>query len=106
MYPHERSLVADKKSEKFVLLGINNDSSRYKLRAAIEREKLTWPVIWQGQSRHVDIKWNVNAWPTIYVIDAKGIIRAEGPRGDVLTQWVDSLLDELKRGKPPAKKKK
>jgi hypothetical protein len=36
----------------------------------------------------------VRGWPTIYVIDKKGVIRQIGPRGEQLTKAVKELLKE------------
>ena len=48
MYPHERSLVETMKSEPFALVGVNSEASVEKLRAAMEREKITWPSFFDG----------------------------------------------------------
>ena len=104
MYPHERSLVEAKRKSKFTLLGIDSDSSPAVLRAAMEREKITWPVIFGGAGGgHLAAKWGVHSWPTIFVVDAKGVIRAKDLREERLTAKVDELLAEIE--KPPSKKK-
>lgn len=96
MYPHERSLVKRMKGKPFVLLGINSDS-RARLRATIKREHITWRSWWDGGSTAGPIasKWNVIGWPTLYLIDAKGIIRHKsgGLRGvETWDRWVDQLV--------------
>jgi len=99
MYPHERSLVEDMKSEKFTLLGINSDSSPARLKAAMQREKLTWPILFDngGTDGPVATRWNVNGWPTIYVLDASGVIRYIGPRDEQLSDAVRLLVAEAKK---------
>ena len=37
----------------------------------------------------------MRGWPTIYVLDAKGVIRYKGLRGDELDKAVDELLKEM-----------
>jgi hypothetical protein len=37
----------------------------------------------------------VHGWPTIYVLDAKGVIRHKGVRGEAMDKAVDGLLAEL-----------
>jgi peroxiredoxin len=98
MYPHERSLVKRLAEEKFTLLGINSDESPEKYAAAAKREDLTWPVMFDGGSTNGPIatKWGVRGWPTIYVIDAKGVIRFRDVRGDQMDAAVDQLLAEAK----------
>jgi peroxiredoxin len=96
MYPHERSLVERMKDKPFVLLGINSDPKE-KLKAALEREKITWPSFWDGGSTGGPIAsaWGVQAWPTIYILDAKGVIRYQGLRGEEMDEAVEKLLKEI-----------
>ncbi len=97
MYPHERSLVKRLEGKPFVLLGINSDKTRDEVKQAIAKEQLTWRSWWDGGTRRGSIatSYNVRAWPTIYVIDAKGIIRYFNVRGEELDRAVDTLLAEM-----------
>jgi peroxiredoxin len=99
MYPHERSLVDEMKGEKFTLFGVNSDSTPTRVKAVIKREKMTWPVLFDngGSDGPVATKWGVRAWPTIYVIDAKGVIRFIGPRDEALSRAVKQLVAEAKK---------
>jgi peroxiredoxin len=96
MYPHERSLVERLKNAKFTLLGINSEDTPQAARAAFEREKTTWPVIFDGGSTQgpVATKWGVRGWPTTYVLDAKGIIRYTDVRDEEMDAAVNALLVE------------
>ncbi len=40
-------------------------------------------------------KWAVSGWPTIYVLDAKGVIRYKNVRGEAMDEAVDALMKEL-----------
>ena len=93
MYPHERSLVARLNDKPFVILGINSDPKE-NLKKAIEREKMTWRSWWDGGNPNGPIasKWNVSGWPTVYVLDHKGVIRYKEAE---LDEAVDTLLKEL-----------
>lgn len=99
MYPHERSLVKRLQGEPFALVGVNSDRDLGKLRARMEEEHITWPSFWngpEGTRGPISTRWNVTGWPTIYVIDAKGVIRAKNLRGEPLDKMVDDLLVEMK----------
>jgi len=98
MYPHERSLVARLKDESFTILGVNSDPAD-KYRTAIERENITWPSFWDGGTTGGPIAtdWGVTGWPTVYVIDHEGIIRASGHSLD--EELVDQLIAEMKNGR-------
>jgi hypothetical protein len=77
MYPHERSLVKKHADKPFVILGVNSDRDRTALKKNIINEELPWRSFWDGGTVHGPIAtaWKVNAWPTIFVVDAKGVIR-------------------------------
>jgi len=96
MYPHERSLVKRLADQPFALLGVNSDTDREKLKETMREEEITWRSFWNGGSTNgpISTRWNVTGWPTIYVIDAKGIIRHRDVRGDALDAAIDALLAE------------
>ena len=96
MYPHERSLV-EKHSGKFAIVGINSDDSRETLLGAMKDNDLTWSSFFDGGGTGGPIatKWGVRGWPTIYVLDHKGVIRAKGVRGPALEKWIDDLVEEM-----------
>lgn len=98
MYPHERSLVKRLQGEPFALVGVNSDKDKAKLAARMKEESITWPSFWngpEGTRGPIATRWNVTGWPTIYVIDAKGVIRAKNLRGEALDAKVDELLAEM-----------
>ena len=101
MYPHERSLVARLKDEPFALLGVNSDRDKEKLKDVMKKENITWRSWWNGGSTSgpISTKWNVRGWPTIYVLDHKGVIRYRNVRGEAMDKAVDTLLAELKQKK-------
>ena len=94
MYPDERSLVKRMENRPFALLGINSDQSLEKLQSVLKEKNLTWRTWFDGPGTRGPIasKWNVSGWPTIYVVDHKGVIRAKGPRGKQMAEWVDKLV--------------
>ena len=100
MYPHERSLVQRLEGKPFVLIGVNSDTDKEKLKEAMEKEKITWRSFWNGPDGTdgpISERWNVHGWPTLYVIDAKGVIRHKhlGNPGDKkLDDEIEELLKE------------
>ena len=110
MYPHERSLVQAMENKPFVLLGVNSDKTRDVAKKAIEREKLTWRSFWNGGSTSgpISTKWNVRGWPTLYVLDHKGVIRHKwlGSPGDkVLDEAIEKLVKEAEKEAPEGARK-
>ena len=81
MYPHERSLVKELADEPFALVGVNSDSDLEALQQVLETEEITWRSFWngpQGTSGPISTKWNVQGWPTIYILDHEGKIHFKG----------------------------
>jgi hypothetical protein len=103
MYPHERSLVSKMSGKPFVLLGVNSDRDREQLKKVLVDKQLTWRSFWNGGSTGGPISrdWGVQGWPTLVLIDAKGVIRKRwtgSPTGNVLDQEVERLVAEAEGG--------
>jgi hypothetical protein len=98
MYPHERSLVKKLADKPFALIGVNSDSDLEKLHERMEEENITWRSFWNGPggtTGPISARWNVQGWPTIYVLDADGVIRYKNVRGEAMDEAIDELLKEL-----------
>jgi hypothetical protein len=95
MYPHERSLVKKFKDQPFVIIGVNSDKDREKLKEVLEKEEITWRSFWNGGSTKgpISAAWNIRGWPTLYILDAKGVIRYKSLGGNEAE--IDKMLDEL-----------
>ncbi|HIA18413.1 MAG TPA: redoxin domain-containing protein [Planctomycetaceae bacterium] len=100
MYPHERSLVKRLAGKPFALLGVNSDKDREVLKDVMTEKEITWRSWWDGGSTRGPIasQFNVSGWPTIYVLDSKGVIRYKGVRGVAMDKAVDTLLAEIENG--------
>lgn len=96
MIPHERSLVKRMADRPFVLLGVNGDDDRAAAREACSREGMIWRSWWGGRDGDIIRRWNVHAWPTVYVLDPGGVIRYKNVRGEALDRAVDELIKELR----------
>ena len=86
----------------FALVGVNSDRSKSELKEAMEKERITWRSFWNGGSTSGPISsaWQVRAWPTLYILDYKGIIRhrLEGsPGGKVLDDAIEKLVREAEQ---------
>lgn len=100
MLPHEKTLVKRLEKEPFALLGINSDGPADKVREILKKRELTWRQAIDGSTDGPWAStWNVQGWPTIYVIDAKGVIRYRDVREEAMDAAVDALLAEAKAEK-------
>jgi hypothetical protein len=104
MYPHERSLVKKMESKPFALVGVNSDPDREALKDVLKKEEITWRSFWNGKEGTggpISTKWNVSGWPTLYVLDHKGVIRHKwlGSPGDkVMDEAIEKLVKEAEGG--------
>ena len=99
MYPHERSLVKRLADKPFALIGVNSDRDRDQLKDVLMKENITWRSFWNGGSTSgpISTKWNVQGWPTLYVLDHKGVIRHKwlgSPGDEVMDEAIDVLIKE------------
>ena len=101
MVPFERGLVKRMEGKPFALLGVNSDEAhnREKAKKAALDERMSWPSFWdEGFGGPIQARFNVEGYPTIYVLDVKGVIRSINVRGKDLDRAVDALLLELGTG--------
>jgi thiol-disulfide isomerase/thioredoxin len=100
MYPLERRLVEQLKGRPFALLGVNCDDDRAEIKKVVDKEKLNWRSWWDGgDSRKISRPWQVNSFPTLYVLDHKGVIRYKKVRGQRLEAAIHELLKEAEADK-------
>jgi len=109
MYPHERSLVKKLADKPFVLLGVNSDQDLTELKKVLEEEQITWRSFWNGKEGTggpISTDWNVHGWPTLYIIDHKGVIRHKhvgNPGNDKLDAAIDKLVEAAEKDTKPNK---
>ena len=109
MYPHERSLVKKLADKPFVLLGVNSDRDLDELKKTLEEENITWRSFWCGKDGtrgEIPNSWNVRGWPTLFVIDHKGVIRHKwvgSPGNDKMDAAIDKLVAEAEKDAAPKK---
>jgi peroxiredoxin len=96
LHKDERSLVEKYKDQPFVILGVSNDDDPGLLRATQVEQNISWRSWWDERQR-ITQAWRVDGFPTLYVIDSKGVIRKryEGkPEPDVLEKEIQKWLKE------------
>lgn len=98
MYPHERSLVKQLAGKPFALIGVNSDSDIDELKKIIKKKNLTWRSFQndEGAEGVISENWGIQGWPTIFLIDAEGVIRWTGHSGgEKLDEEITKLLGEI-----------
>lgn len=94
--PHEKALVERFGEEGFAILGINTDGDKEDYLKKKAEYGVTWRSVFNGSTDGgIPMKWGVMGYPTTYLIDHKGVIRAKDLRGASVDPAVEGLLKEL-----------
>ena len=102
MFPHERSLVKRLADKPFVLLGVNSDQTKEEVKQKNEKAEITWRSWFDGQGGPIAQQYKVQGFPTLYLIDPKGVVRHAfmGNPGDKkLDELIDQMLQETEKTK-------
>ena len=98
LIPLERALVSRMAGKKFAIVGINGDVDRVKASTAADKQGITWQSFWdRGPDGPISSSWNVLGWPTVYILDAKGVIRFKAMDDGAN---MDNAVSQLMNGQP------
>ncbi len=93
LIPHERELAKRHAGRPFALVGVNGDDDRDHAKAVSRDAGVTWRSWWDGgKDGKLAAAWNVRGWPTVYVIDHRGVIRHNNLRGTDLDEPLAKLV--------------
>jgi uncharacterized protein (TIGR03067 family) len=103
LVPHERALVKRLKDQPFALVGVNGDTPQ-DLKKALAKDPLTWRSFKDRRPGKTAIthEWRILAFPTLYLIDHKGVIRKRwigAPPVEELDREVDRLVGAVPRAR-------
>jgi thiol-disulfide isomerase/thioredoxin len=106
MIPFQRTMVERMKGRPFEYVSISIDENKDTLTDFLAREKMPWRHWWVGVDSRFGDAWDIRHYPTIYIIDANGIIRDKDvescdDREAELNKVVDKLLEEMKPDAKP-----
>jgi peroxiredoxin/tetratricopeptide (TPR) repeat protein len=100
-YGPTRALVERLAGKPFAYLGINCDDDRSVVNRVVSRHGLNWKSWYDGGSEggRIQRQWQIEAFPTTYILDHKGVIRYKRLRGEKLAEAVEGLLKEMEGDK-------
>lgn len=100
MIPHERQLAERFRNRPFALISVNNDENHDAARDVMAKMGVNWPN-WKttGTRDPINAAWGVESWPSVFVIDANGVLRYTRVTGPYLENAVETLLAELEAKK-------
>ncbi len=95
-YPYQKQLMAEYRSQSVVLLGVNSDADLAQARQAKLEHGVEYRTWWDGGGAKstagpIAKAWGIVGWPTVYVIDPDGVIRAINLRRDDLVDGVRQI---------------
>jgi len=100
-YPYHRLLLELYEDRPFALLGVNSDEDLEVARQGKIDNRLPYRSWWDGHLGKPDntkgpiaTAWGVTGWPTIYILDAGGVIRFSGARHEDTLRAVAQLMRE------------
>lgn len=104
MWPHERSLVKKFAGKPFAVLGVNvNGYEPAELATWMADHGMTWRSFADpGRLLRGPIAtlWNISTTPTVYVLDAKGVIRRKwlgDPGAETIDAVIAGLIEEAEK---------
>lgn len=94
MIPHEKEMVEKFKDRPFALVSVSADDDKKTLTKFLEKTEMPWTHWHDGADGDLMKTYQVQFFPTIYVLDAKGVIRYKHVRDKDLDKAVETLLKE------------
>jgi thiol-disulfide isomerase/thioredoxin len=94
--PHERELAEKYAGRPFAILGVDCNEPKKTAQKAMKENGITWPNWHDGEEDGGPIAslYHIRSFPTLYVIDRDGKIRAKDARGEGLDTLVEKLVVE------------
>ncbi len=96
LIPHERELAERYRDKPFAMLGVYGDVDYEDARKIIAAQHVTWPIVKSGDGPGaITRRYGVERFPSVFVIDANGIVRHASVGGLGLDGAVATLLAEM-----------
>lgn len=98
LVPHEQAVVKRLADKPFALVGVNSDPDLKDAPARLKKAGITWRSFKNelGNDKRVALDWVVASWPTVVLIDHKGVIRKRWdgtPDLKELDREIDKLVE-------------
>ncbi len=81
--------------QPLTILGINTDRNRSEYDRKAKEHGINWLDLLDGSMGPISTAWGIQSYPTIFVLDAEGVLRHVNLRGGALDAAVAALLEEL-----------
>ena len=71
----EKAILARHAGKPFTIVAVNGDRDVAKAKKVAAEKGVPWRSFADGADGPIVTKWHVDSWPTLYLIDEKGVIR-------------------------------
>jgi thiol-disulfide isomerase/thioredoxin len=98
MIPHERELAKRYAGRPFAIVGVSGTDFEGNAQKAVKEKQISWRSFKDyllKEKREISRCWNVSGWPTVFVLDHRGVIRLKFSGKPEDTGPLDKLLDDL-----------
>jgi peroxiredoxin len=100
--PHELELAEHFNGRPFVLIGVNGDYKREQALNTVAKRGITWRSFWNGAGGPdgpLTTAWGNALFPSVFVIDHRGVIRQKYLRGKQLDEPLEKVVTEAEAAK-------
>jgi peroxiredoxin len=94
LQPQQLELLKKHSGKPFSIVAVSGDDDADTVKQHLANHPLPWTHWFNGPEGGVLDAWNVQAFPTVYLIDAAGVIRHRNIHGEALNKAVDALVKE------------
>ncbi|MEE9272383.1 MAG: TlpA disulfide reductase family protein [Robiginitomaculum sp.] len=98
-FPHMRELKEKYKNRPFEILGISADNAIADVTEFLEDENLPWDLWYSGKEKGVVKQWNINGFPTVFLVNHNGVIVSKNPSDEQLEAMLTGLVYEAEQAK-------
>lgn len=92
--PNMKKVYAQYKSKGFEIIGLSLDRSEKDLKDYIQKNGVTWRMVFVGNNTQVCSDYHVRAIPSLFVVDRAGNLRYKKVRGQEINKAVEELVNE------------
>lgn len=79
----------------FEIIGVSADRNRSALTGVLEEKSIAWPNLYnREQDASLVEAFNIQAFPTLLLLDREGVVVAMNPRGPEMEKAVGELIEE------------
>jgi thiol-disulfide isomerase/thioredoxin len=93
--PFERKLMEMYSGRPFTVVGVNCGDEKSKAASVMKEQKMGWPSFFDGEDGPIVTRWNITVFPTVFLIDAQGIIRLKDTPDDA--ELESAIAEALKQ---------